>query len=72
MTESQADGMARTRALMTETEREQIAGEDTEQRKYEATSRVRRRINEELRRDVKLLEEHHADLLEELREVVCE
>ena len=71
MSEQERLGMARTRALMTETEREQIAGRQSEQRKYEATSRVRRRINEELGRDVELLEEHHPDLLEELRAVVC-
>ncbi|WP_135535619.1 hypothetical protein [Halostella pelagica] len=64
--------MARTRALLTETEREQIAGEGTQQRKYEAVSRVRGRIEDELTADVDLLAEHHPDLLEELQEVVCE
>jgi len=63
--------MARTRALMTETERELIAGEGTDQRRYEAVSRVRSRVKEELTTDVEILEEHHPDLLEELREVVC-
>lgn len=63
--------MARTRALLTETERQQIAGEHTDQRKYEAVSRVRARVEEELTTDVELLEEHHPELLEELREVVC-
>jgi len=62
--------MARTRALLTETERRQIAGEESDQRKYEAVSRVRARIEEELTTDVELLEEYHPDLLEELREVV--
>jgi len=65
-------GMARTRALLTETEREQIAREHGDKRRYEATSRVRRRIQDELTRDVEVLEEHHPDLLEELRDVVCE
>lgn len=64
--------MARTRALMTETERQQIAGEQSQQRKYEATSRIRRRVEEELARDVELLKEHHPELLEELRSVVCD
>ncbi|EMA41945.1 hypothetical protein [Halococcus hamelinensis] len=64
--------MARTRALLTETEREQIAGEQSDKRKYEAVSRARRRVNEELTKDVALLEEHHPDLLAELREVVCD
>jgi len=64
--------MAKSRALLTETEREQIAGEHGDNRRYQATSRVRRRINEELIDDVELLEENHPDLLDELREVVCE
>jgi len=72
MSDQKQRSMARTRAVMTETEREQIAGEDGEQRKYESTSRVRRRIREELPRDIEILEEHHPELLEELREVVCE
>lgn len=64
--------MARTRALLTETERRQIAGEETDQRKYEAVSRVRSRVEDELTTDVELLKEHHPDLLAELRDVVCE
>lgn len=63
--------MAKTRALLTETEREQIAGEHGDERKYQATSRIRRRIEDELVRDVEVLEEHHPELLEELREVAC-
>jgi hypothetical protein len=34
--------------------------------------RVRQRIREELPRDIKILREHRPDVLEELREVVCE
>lgn len=64
--------MAKTRALLTETEREQIAGEHGRDRKYQATSRVRRRIEDELCKDIEVLEEHHPDLLEELRATVCE
>lgn len=63
---------AKTRALLTETEREQIAGDHGRDRKYQATSRVRARIEEELTQDVAVLEDHHPDLLEELRDVVCE
>jgi hypothetical protein len=63
--------MAKTRALLTETEREQIAGDHGEERRYQATSRVRRRIHEELPQDVDLLKRHHPDLLEELRDAVC-
>jgi len=64
--------MARTRALMTETERRQIAGEGEDQRRYEAVSRVRARVNDELIKDIEILQEHHPGLLDELREVVCE
>lgn len=63
--------MAKTRAILTETEREQIAGEHGTDRRYQATSRVRRRIQDELTEDIEVLEEHHPELLEELREVVC-
>jgi hypothetical protein len=64
-------GMAR--ALLTDAERRHISGESgNDQLKYEAVSRVRSRIDEELTTDVELLEEHHQDLLDELREVVCE
>lgn len=63
--------MAKTRALLTETEREQIAGEHGDTRKYQAVSRVRSRIGEELTTDVELLREHHPELYEELREAVC-
>jgi hypothetical protein len=65
------NGMAKQRALLTETEREQLAGKRGDQRRYEATSRVRRRVADELTKDVRVLEEHRPDLLEELREVVC-
>jgi hypothetical protein len=72
MPDEQDTGMAQSRALITETEREQIAGEHSDQRKYEAVSRVRARISDELIADIKVLETHHPELLEELREVVCE
>jgi len=64
--------MAKTRALLTETEREQIAGEHGDDRKYQAASRIRRRIEDELTTDVDFLQEHHPQLYEELQEVVCE
>lgn len=65
--------MAKTRALMTESERQRISGqEDVEDiKRYQAISRVRNRINDELTKDLQVLEEHHAELLEELRDVVC-
>jgi hypothetical protein len=65
--------MAR-RALLTDRERELIeGGEDAQDDlRYQAVSRVRRKINEELTTDVELLREHHPDLYDELRETVCE
>jgi hypothetical protein len=64
--------MAKSRALLTETEREQIADEHGRDRRYQAASRIRSRIEGELPRDIKVLQEHHPDLYEELRAVVCE
>lgn len=72
MGEESLYGMARGRGLLTETEREQIAGEHGNQRKYEAVSRARARIHEELAKDMELFKEHKPELLEELREVACE
>ena len=71
MVRQSQESMARGRALITEGERRQLAGEKGEQRRYEAVSRVRARIRDELPNDVEALKEHHPDLLEELREVVC-
>lgn len=65
--------MARTRALITETERARIAGEEDveEIKRYQAISRVRRRIEEELVKDMAILREHHEGLSELAQEVVC-
>lgn len=66
-----------SRAILTDSERERLPNETDDlpeqerQRVYEAVSRVRRRISNELADDVRLLSEHRPDLLEELREVVC-
>ena len=61
------------RAIMTTTDRARITGEAdaSDEKRYQAIHRVRSRI-EELERDVEVLEENHPELLEELREVVCE
>lgn len=65
--------MAR-RALLTDRERELIEGGDSvdEDLRYQAISRVRRKIESELTTDVAVLRENHPDLYAELREVVCE
>lgn len=66
--------MAKSRGLITDLEAERIANEgDVEDAKrYQAISRVRRRIGEELPKNIELLHEHHPQLLEELRDTVCE
>lgn len=63
-----------TRALLTEKERERIANpkKSDDQLRYEAISRVRRRIHEELTEDVEILRDNHEELLNELEEIVCE
>jgi hypothetical protein len=65
--------MGRTRALLTEKEREWLASDATEagSRKYQVISEVRNRINDELIEDIETLAEHHPELLEELRNVAC-
>ena len=64
--------MARRRAMLTDTERELLESDEKTDRYYQAVSRVRRKINEELSTDIEILEENHPELLEELKEVVCE
>lgn len=64
--------MAKTRALLTDTDREYITGSSGNKRRYESASRIRSRINQELPKDIEILEEHHPELLDELREMVCE
>lgn len=58
---------------MTTTDRERITGEVTvsDEKRYQTIHRVRSRI-EELETDVDVLAEHHPELLEELRDVVCD
>lgn len=74
MPDTSTVGMAKSRGLITDTEAERISGQvDVEDSKrYQAISRVRRRIREQLPNDIEVLEEHHPELLEELRDVVCE
>jgi hypothetical protein len=64
--------MADRRALLTEREREIIAGEAdiTDEYRYQTISRVRARFDH-LEDDLEALEAH-GDLLEELREIVCD
>ena len=64
--------MATGRALATETEREYLAGEHGDQRRYEAISRIRSRIQGPLADDLEEFDEHAPQLADELREVVCD
>jgi hypothetical protein len=64
--------MTTGRALLTDREKDYLRGEEGDQRKYEAVSRVRRRIQTVLSEDIDVLEETKPELLEELRSVVCE
>jgi NTP pyrophosphatase (non-canonical NTP hydrolase) len=59
---------------MTKTDRKQIADQEAvdENKRYQAISRVRSRIQEELTKDVEVLREHHPELYEELKDVVCD
>jgi hypothetical protein len=74
MVTQSGDQMGRYRALMTDTDREYIQSVEYDQsdERYQAVYRVRKRIEEEVTKDVAILEEHHPDLLDELRDVICE
>lgn len=62
------------RALTTDRDRRHLArAKDVDDNEYyQAVSRIRRRIRENMDEDVTLLHENHPDLLEELQETVCE
>ena len=66
------DRTTHRRALLTNREREIIAGEgsDNESQRYQAVSRIRRKIQNELPRDMKILRSNHPQLFAELQEVV--
>lgn len=71
MVESEA-GVVSRRALLTEREREIVAGEAdvTDEYRYQTISRIRSRL-ENLDDDLEAMEKH-GQLAEELRERVCE
>lgn len=66
--------MGRRRALLTDRERELLASEDEDEKeyRYQAASRIRNKIQDELTDDIEILEEHHPELLADLKEVVCD
>jgi hypothetical protein len=62
------------RALLTDTERERLSGsaDAEDQRIFESKSRVKRRIDEELPKDVEILADNQPELFDLLQSVVCE
>ena len=65
--------MRKYRAIMMSTDRERLTGKADihEEKRYQTVHRVWSRIKE-LETDVEVLEEHHPELLKELRDMVCE
>jgi hypothetical protein len=63
--------MTEGRGLLTESEREAIAGDRSDSYRYKTRNYVRSRI-EEIETDVQVLEEHAPELLDELQDVVCD
>lgn len=74
MPDSVSEQMAKRRALLTEAEREILAGERDvkDNYRYSVESRVRTRIRDELPGDVETLREHYPEIFEGLREAVCD
>lgn len=74
MSDEDIPEVTRSRALMTTQDRYRIArGDDvTDERHYQAVSRVRRRVKENLADDIAVLARHHTNLLNEVRDIVCE
>lgn len=64
--------MARRRAILTDTEREIISAEEKGDRYYQAVSRIRRKINEQLLIDLALLDQYNPQLFSELESAVSE
>jgi len=68
--DNQSTSMTEGRGLLTESEREAIAGERSDSYRYKTRAYLRNRL-EEVEADVAILEEHAPDLLEDLQEAVC-
>jgi hypothetical protein len=66
----QQRGMTEGRALLTEREKEALAGDGSDSYRYKTRTYFRSRL-EKLERDVEMLAEHDPELLDELRDVVC-
>lgn len=72
MAATQSETMDERRALLTEREREIVAGKAdvSNSYRYQTISRVRKRLNE-LEADLEAMEQH-GELADEVREKVCE
>lgn len=68
------DDGSRYRGLLTDTDRAHISGESdpSDTQRKQAVYRARKRIREELPRDMALLAEHEPALIDDLRRVACE
>lgn len=66
--------MARTRGLLTESDREALAGDRdvSENRLQQIRWEVRGRIEDEVPEDIEILAEHDPELLSTLQEIVCD
>jgi len=71
VTETEAGVMSEGRGSLTEEERKAIAGEKSDSYRWKTRSFFRSRL-EAVEGDVAVLREHDPELLEELREVVCD
>ena len=67
--------MGRYRALLTDTDREYLKQDpedmNNRNKRDQTVTRTRSRLRA-LEDDIKVLKDHHTDLLEELQEIVCE
>lgn len=73
MGHTEQQDMGERRALLTDREREIIAGEAddvSDSYRYQTISRIRQRF-ERLEEDLNHLDEHHDSLGDELRDIVC-
>lgn len=66
--------MTRRRALLTDRERELIVEKESSEdsHRYQAVSRIRNKIQNELTEDVDILRENHPQLFSELQQIVCD
>lgn len=73
MPDTESDQMAKRRALLTDAEREILAGERDvkDNYRYSVESRVRTRIRDELAEDVDTLRTHYPEIFDDMADVVC-